>query len=168
MGGTTMKKKFTNFVVLMLVAVLLICNFTVSVNAYSVKKSTAKPYTDVTRKKVDAKTLEAVTYLKKHGAFKDVVKGKKFYPNKVITRQEFILILGNLYGDDKVPVTAEDVRFKKTSTNVEGHRLIKLTRALGNPVSWPVSRHTPRFTRALAAKMIYDFTQLDQHFLPRR
>ena len=160
-----MRNKFTNFVILLMTVVLMVGSVPVQCSALS-KKVTKAPYTDVTVKKVGADTYEAVQYLKQHGAFKGVITGKKFYPNKVITRQEFIIILGNIYGDDKIPVTAKDIRYKNTSTNVEGHRLIQLTSNLGQPMAWPVSRTTPRFTRALAAKMIYNFTQLDPAFAP--
>ena len=107
-------KKFTNFVVLMLAIVLIVGSVPVEASALSKKKASKAPYTDVTVKKVGKDTYGAVKYLKQHGAFKGVIKGKKFYPNKVITRQEFILMLANLYGDDVVPVTAADIRYKNT------------------------------------------------------
>lgn len=159
-----MRKRFITLAVLTLILTLVVG--LVPVTALS-KKVAKAPYKDVTTKKVGAYTVEAVSYLKTHGAFRGVIKGNRFYPNKVVTRQEFILMLANLYGDDIVPVTAADIRYKNTSTNVEGHRLVRLTKELGNPVSWPISRTTPKFTRKLAVEMIYNFTQLDEAFLPR-
>ena len=156
-------KRFVKFAILTICLVMLVGSVPVS----AVARPNKSPYSDVTVKKVGRETYDAVNYLKTYGAFRGIVKGKKFYPNKVVTRKEFILMLANLYGDDVVPVTAKDFRYTKTSTNVEGHRLIRLTKNLGNPVSWPVSKTTPRFTRALAARMIYQFIQLDKAFLPR-
>lgn len=122
----------------------------------SPKKATSSrkiKYKDLTVKKVGGKVYyKAIKDIQKHNGFKGIFTGKKFHPNKKITRGDFLIMLENLYGPDaprdkktRRPITAHYVQamlmevgrnrgvyFKKLPcdskkvTRAEACRLVKL------------------------------------------
>ena len=80
-----MKRLFS----IVLVLAILFCN------SLTVAAAT-NPYKDVTTKKVDRASYDAIVYVKKYNGFRGVVTSTKFYPNRYMTRRELVMILHNL------------------------------------------------------------------------
>ncbi|MBO4813094.1 hypothetical protein J5491_03010 [Candidatus Saccharibacteria bacterium] len=96
-------KMFKKFVVLMLVAALLLG---VSVPVFAAAK---QPYKDVIcNGTVNSVDYKAIIFLKKYGAYKGIVKGEFFYPDKPITGRIYFKIARRLFGKKNVPMTKAD------------------------------------------------------------
>ena len=107
-----MKKKR---IVAVLIAALMV--FVIPSAAFAA----SNPYSDVTKKSVGKDAYNAITYIKAHKGYVHVISGKKFSPKKKITRKEFLIMLGNFYGDSRVPVTMSDVRKQIKKSQLNGH-----------------------------------------------
>ena len=119
------KNVFKKFVVLLFVAVML---FSVSVPASA---ATKQPYKDVIlNSTVGSYDYHAIAFLKKYGAFKGIVKGKYFHPEKPATRKWYLKLAVRLFGKKNVPITkADKKKYNKHISNVrvakKGQEIIK-------------------------------------------
>lgn len=143
----TMKKILALFL-----AVLMLVSMTGSVQAAS-----GDPYKDVTKKAVGADAYKAIKALKGWGAYsKDfAIQKGKFQPTRKITRGEFLAMLGNLYGDDKVPVDMADVRKAGSTATAKWacKKMVQLADRLDVRLSW--SGDSTKMSRALASRYAY-------------
>lgn len=105
-------KMFKKFVALMFVVIIA---FSISVPAFAATKKKA-PYKDIILKyTVCNMEYRDICWLKKHHAFDGVIKGKYFYPNKYMTKKQFLKMCINIFGKKHVPVTKSDKKnYKKT------------------------------------------------------
>lgn len=129
--------------------------------------ASGNPYKDVTVKKVGKANYKAIVYVKEHKGYKDVISGKKFYPNKKITRWEFLTMLGNFYGDKKVPVSMKDIRNanKKVTSKWACNKMVEVAEyGFGMSISWEGGNNT--LTRASASRYLKIFADFDEAFKP--
>lgn len=116
-------------------------------------------YKDVTKKKVGIKNFNAVKYLKAHGAFSGVVKGKRFYPNKRITKKQYLRILRNCYGN-AAPKDAKASGYVTEKYALT--KLVQVAKNLGIRIRW--KGRANRLTRVEAARYIKIFIDFDPVF----
>lgn len=144
-----------------LIAMLIVITIPVSVFAAS------NPYSDVTKKSVGKDAYNAIVYVKAHKGYTDVVSGKKFHPKQKITRREFLTMLGNFYGDDKIPVSMTDVR-KGNKTITAKWACDKMCQVaeygFGMSIQWEGNNKT--LTRASASQYLRVFSEFDTAFRP--
>lgn len=143
----------------------------------------SSPYRDVTRETVEGSAYKAISYVKKHQGYKNVIRGKEFHPDQKITRAEFLQILGNFYGKKNIRVNLNDVikgqngitekyvinRLVKLAT---GHFKVAFGWAYGSGYGYGPGGQskpkTPKLTRAEAAELLYAFAKCDKKFRPRK
>lgn len=145
---------------------------------------TANPYGDVTVKKVGKTAWESIGFVKAKGGYNGIVgdgkykkvkiNGKtyykkvktKFQPWKKVTRGEFLKVLGNLYGADKVPVTYNDLA--KARSVVTGkyacQKMVEIAKRIGISITW--SGKAIKLNRASVANYISTFAHYDRAFMP--
>ena len=145
----------------LLMVVILVLALLVPVNSFGA----SRPYKDVTKDKVGDDALEAIIYVKQHWGYIDLVNnGAKFKPFKKMTRREFCVMLGNFYGDDKIPISMRgDVRKgnKIATERYVCHKMAKLARKLGaKDYKWNPSTNR-KLTRAFASQYLYVFATQD-------
>ena len=131
--------------------------------------ASGNPYKDVKKSTVGKDAYKAIVYVKAHGGYKDVISGKKFYPKKKITRREFLTMLGNFYGDDKIPVTMADVRNgnKTITASWACAKMVKVAEyGFGMDITWTGNK--TKLTRALASQYLQVFANFDSAFKPRK
>ena len=152
------KKILSVFLITMLLTMLSMTAFAAS-----------NPYKDVTKKSVGKNAYNAIVYVKAHKGYVDVISGKKFQPRKKITRREFLTMLGNFYGDEKVPVTMEDVRKANKTITAKWacNKMVKLAKnGFGMDITWTGDKTV--LTRALASQYLKVFADFDPAFKPRK
>lgn len=151
-----------NKVIPIFLSVILILCSTVGVFA-------ASPYKDVTKKSVGKNAYSAVTYIKAHHGYKHVVKGSKFNPNKKMTRREFLMVLGNLYGYRKVPVSLNDIRYANSAVT-EAYACKKMVglakKGFGMTITWNGGKK--KLSRALASQYVKSLIDFDKAFVPKK
>ena len=144
-----------------LAVVLVLCS-TVGVFA-------ASPYKDVTKKSVGKNAYTAVTYIKAHHGYNHVIKGSKFKPNKKMTRRDFLMVLGNLYGYSKVPVSLKDIRYANSAVT-EAYACEKMValaeKGFGMSITWDGGKK--KLSRALASQYIKSLIDFDEAFVPKK
>ena len=125
------------------------------------------PYKDVTKKKVDVQSYNAICYVKQHSGWRGISKKGKLRPNKFITRREFMVILYNFYGD-RVPATVLDVKSANTgiSSQFVCTKCVELSKILGYPIKWKGTNQ--RMTRKDVARYVKIFATYNAKFAPRR
>ncbi len=129
------------------------------------------PYKDVSKKKVGKDAYKAITYVYKHKGYSGIVskKAKKFNPRKKVTRREFLLMLANFYGDEKVPVDASDMlrMNKKATAKWACQKMVEVAKkGYGMTITWNGDNQV--LTRALASQYLYILAHFDSAFTPRR
>lgn len=147
---------------ILLAAVLIFCS-TAGVFAAS------NSYKDVSKKSVGKNAYGAITYIKAHNGYKHVVKGSKFNPTKKMTRREFLMILGNLYGYDKVPVTITDIRYANSAVTEKYacNKMVALAKkGFGMDIIWNGGKK--KLSRALASQYIKSLVDFDKAFEPKK
>ena len=151
-----MKKRIIGFVLMMILVTMF------STIAFAGSKN---PYKDVTRKKVDSQSITAISYIKRFDGWKGLIKKGKFYPNKVMTRREFLIVLHNLYGD-KVTVTIADLRGAndKITSKFVCDRMVALARRLNYPIKWNGTK--AKMKRKDVARYIYTFATFNSALKP--
>lgn len=129
-------------------------------------KGSKNPYKDVTRKKVDSQSYDAISYIKRFDGWRGLLKKGKFYPNKYMTRREFLIVLHNLYGD-KVTVTMADLREanSKITSKFVCDRMVTLSKALGYPIKWAGTK--AKMKRKDVARYIKIFATYNKAFTPK-
>lgn len=131
--------------------------------------ASSKPYKDVTKKAVGKDAYTAITYIKNHKGYVGFVKGNKFNPSKTITRRQFIIMLKNFYGADKVPVGIGDVinANVKVTPKWATAKMVGVAKKFGMDITWN-NNSTKKMSRALASQYLYVFASFDSAFKPRR
>lgn len=155
--------KRKRFITVLMIAVMMLTIF--PANAFAA----SNPYKDVSKKSVGKNAYNAIVYVKSHKGYTDVISGKKFYPRKKITRREFLVMLANFYGDDKVPVTMEDIRKANKSITAKWacNKMVKIAKdGFGVSITW--SGDSTTLTRALASQYLKIFADFDPAFKPRK
>lgn len=146
------------FVVVMLLALAPITVFA----------GTKNPYKDVTRKKVDAQSYKSIVYIKTtFNGWRALVKKGKLYPNKAMTRREFLLVLHEGWGD-KVTVTMDDVRHANdiVTSKFVCNRMVELARKLNYPIKW--NGNKTKLKRKDVARYIYIFATFNTALAPKK
>ena len=153
-----MKKRIIGFVLMM----ILVTTF--STIAFAGSKN---PYKDVTRKKVDAQSFTAISYIKRFDGWRGIAKKGKFYPNKTMTRREYLMVLHNLYGN-KITVTIADVRGAndKVTSKFVCDRMVALSKVLKYPIKWDGNK--TKLKRKDVARYIYTFATFNSAFVPKK
>ena len=146
------------FVVVLVLFVLMF-----STTAFARSKG---PFKDVTRKKVDAQSYDAIVYINNFGGWRGLTKKGKLYPNKAITRREFLMILHNLYGD-KIDISMQDVRYanSKITSKFACDRMVALSKKLGYPLRWDGNKS--KLKRKDAARYIKIFATFNKALTPK-
>lgn len=156
-------KKF----VTVILAAIMILTMTGSAHASA---ASSNPYPDVTKKAVGADAYKAIKALKGYGAFKSdfPLKKGKFQPTKKVTRGEFLAMLGNLYGDDKVPVDMTDVRKAGSTATAKWacKKMVQLADRLDVKLTW--SGDSAKMSRALASRYVYILCTFSKELKPRK
>ena len=149
------KKRFFLLLVLLLLAM--------PVTAFAAKN----PYKDVTRKKVDAQSFKAISYIKEYNGWRGIAKKGKLSPNKFMTRREFLIVLHNLYGD-KVTATMADVRSanSKITSKFVCDRMVALAKVLKYPIKWTGTK--AKLRRKDVARYIHVFATFNSAFKPKK
>lgn len=150
-----MKKRFG---LLLFIIVLL----TMSMTALA-----KNPYKDVTRKKVDAQSYDAIVYINNFGGWRGLTKKGKLYPNRAITRREFLIVLHNLYGN-KVTATMADVRSanSKITSKFACDRMVALSKVLGYSIRWDGNK--TKLKRKDVARYVKIFATFNKAFTPQK
>ena len=108
------------------------------------KKKEQKYFSDVDKSQTYKSQIE---WLAKKGAFKGIAKkGKKFQPEKVLTRKEVGMILDNLYGD-RIDITIKNPKAKATQKYVTT-MMTTVSDQLGYRVKWSGGAPKAQVTRA--------------------
>lgn len=125
------------------------------------------PYKDVTRKKVDAQSFKAISYIKEYNGWRGIAKKGKLSPNKFMTRREFLIVLHNLYGD-KVTATMADVRSanSKITSKFVCDRMVALAKVLKYPIKWTGTK--AKLRRKDVARYIHIFATFNSAFKPKK
>ena len=128
---------------------------------------TKNPYKDVTRKKVDAQSYKTIVYIKEHGGWRGIAKKNKLYPNKAVTRRDYLIILHNLYGD-KVTATMADLRGAndKVTSKFACDRMVVLAKKLNYPIKW--NGNKSKLKRKDVARYIYIFATFNSALAPKK
>ncbi|MBR2725521.1 hypothetical protein IKF28_03525 [Candidatus Saccharibacteria bacterium] len=124
----------------------------------------AAGYKDVNRENIDAKSIKSIKFIKKHGGFKGVFTGKKFYPNKKMTRRQYLLVLNNLY-PGKVKITMNDLRKanKPVTEKYVTSKMVKLAAdGYGMKITWKGGKK--KLSRASVCNYIRSFAKFDSAF----
>ena len=151
-------KKRIGFVVLMLILLTTFSTITFA--------GSKNPYKDVTKKKVDSQSFTAISYIKRFDGWRGIAKKGRLYPNKTMTRREFLIVLHNLYGD-KVTVTMADLRgaSDKITSKFACDRMVALAKVLKYPIKWTGTK--AKLKRKDAARYIYTFATFNSAFKPK-
>ena len=122
-----------------------------------------RPYKDVTTKKIDKKSIKSIRYIKKAGGYKGVIKGKKFYPNKKMTRRQYLMVLDNLY-PGKVTVTMNDLKKanKPVTEKYVTSKMVKVAKKFGMTITWKGGKK--KLSRASVSNYIVSFAKFDSAF----
>lgn len=114
-------------------------------------KTTSKNYySDV---KSGCKYKSQIDWLAKKGAYKSIAtKGKKFQPDKVLTRKELGKILTNLYGK-RIDITIKGPK-KQATQQYMVNMLAKVSKQLGYKVKLSCKKPKSKITRAVISKNI--------------
>ena len=150
-----------------LVSLLLVVVFVLTLTSAEVLAA-SDPYSDVTNRSVDNSSYNAIAYVKQHHGWDGgIIKKKKFYPNKYMTRREFMLALYNLYGD-KVPATVSDVIYANTvvTSAFVCSKCVALSSVLKYPIKW--SGNSSKMKRKDVARYLKIFATYNSAFKPRR
>ena len=155
-------KKVTRIISIALMVALML---PMSVSAKSL------PYKDCGKKKVGKNARQAITYVYKHKGYSGIVsrKAKRLKPFKKITRREFLMMLSNFYGDDKVPVDTSDIlkMNKKATAKWACQKMVGVAKkGYGMTITWEGNNQV--LTRALACQYLKIFADFDPAFKPRR
>ena len=118
-------------------------------------------YKDVTKKKVGSKAYSAIKYLKKHGAFSGVFKGKKFYPKKKITKKQYLKVPRNLYGKNAPKDSIKKAKGYVTEKYAL-KKLVEVAKNIGISITW--NGGSRKLTRAEIARYIKIFADFDPAF----
>lgn len=123
----------------------------------------SRPYKDVTTKTIDKASIKSIRYVKKAGGFKGVIKGKKFYPNKKMTRRQYLMVLDNLY-PGKVEVTMNDLKKanKSVTEKYVTSKMVKVAKNFGMTITWEGGKK--KLSRASVANYIKSFAEFDSAF----
>ncbi len=124
----------------------------------------AAGYKDVNRKTIDKRSINSIKTIRKAGGFKGAIKGKKFYPNKKMTRRQYLRILKNLY-PGKVTVTKNDRKKAKryVTEKYVTAKMIKIAKSYGISIAWNGSKKK-KLSRASVANYIVSFAEFDSAF----
>ena len=128
----------------------------------------SNPYKDVTKRSVDEGSYTAIVYVKRHHGWSGgIIKKKRFFPNKYMTRQEFMLALYNLYGE-KVPATVSDVIYANTvvTSAFVCSKCVALSSVLKYPIKW--SGNGMKMKRKDVARYLKIFATYNSAFKPRK
>lgn len=153
-----MMKKVSRIIVVLLVVTMML--------PMTVMAKAKNPYKDVTRKKVDALSYQAIVFVKDHGGWKGISRKGRLKPNKFITRRELVTILDNLY-PNRVPVTIDDFRSKRKVTSKEVCDLMVIVAAnLGYKIKW--TGNATKMRRKDLARYIRIFATYNPALMPIR
>ena len=121
-------------------------------------KTTSKNYySDV---KSGCKYKSQIEWLAKKGAYKSIAtKGKKFQPDKVLTRKELGTILTNLYGK-RIDITIKGPK-KPVTQQYLANMLAKVSKQLGHKVKLSCKKPNSNVTRAFASNNIVTMIKKD-------
>ena len=137
----------------LLVVALLVFTFILSATPsipVEAKTTSKNYYSDV---KSGCKYKSQIEWLAKKGAYKGVAtKGKKFQPDKVLTRKELGKILTNLYGE-RINITIKSPK-KQVTQQYMVDMLAKVSEQLGYKVELSCKKPKSKITRAVASKNI--------------
>ena len=149
-------EKTAKRILVLLISVVMVLGMTSTVFA-------AAGYKDVNKKTIDAKSIESIKKVKKAGGFKGVFEGKKFRPNKKMTRRQYLMVLDNLY-PGKVTVTMGDIKKanKPVTENYVTSKMVKVAENFGMTISWKGGKK--KLSRASVANYIVSFAEFDSAF----
>ena len=155
-----MKKRFIKVLVIAIVVALLPLN---------VFAASSRPYKDVTKKSVGKDAYTAIKYVKGHKGYVGLIKGKKFNPSKAITRREYVIMLRNFYGTNRVPVDIGDVigANVKATPKWATAKMVGVAKKYGMDITWN-NNSSKKMSRALASQYLYVFATFDSAFKPRK
>lgn len=158
-----MKKFFLLFVV----AFCLLLPTSAYAKAHKKPTKSLSLYKDVTTKKVDAESYEGISFVKKYGGWNKLTKSGKLYPNKHMTRRDFLICLHNLYGGI-VTATMEDLleANEKITSKFVCDRLASLSKSLGYQITW--SGYPTKMKRKDVARYIKIFATYNPKLMPRK
>ena len=143
------------FLAVLLVVVLVLGNVTAV--------SAAAGYKDVNRKTIDKHSIQSIKKIERAGGFKGVFRGKKFYPNKKMTRRQYLMVLDNLY-PGKVTVTMNDLKKanKPVTKTYVTRKMIGVAKNYGMTITWKGGKK--KLSRASVANYIISFAEFDPAF----
>lgn len=137
----------------LLVVALLVFTFILSATPsipVEAKTTSKNYYSDV---KSGCKYKSQIEWLAKKGAYKGIAtKGKKFQPEKVLTRKELGKILTNLYGK-RINITIKSPK-KQVTQQYMVDMLAKVSEQLGYKVELSCEKPKSKITRAVASNNI--------------
>lgn len=142
------KKCFRKLLIGVLVGVLVLGCFSGIAQAKTTTKTVI--FKDVTTK---TEYQASIKYLYNNGAYVGIAeKGKKFKPNAVMTKREFVKSLRNLYGS-KISIKTPAKNAKLTQQYATS-TLYSVSKQLGYKVRWSGGAPKATVTRAKAAYFV--------------
>ncbi len=134
----------------------------------SAKTTSSNPYSDVSKATVGKTALESIEYIKNHGGYRWLTS-KKFKPSKSMTRREFVMTLGDLYGADVVPLGYNDIKNANAAVTDKWAKakMVDVADKLGVELIWG-NRTKKKLSRASAANWIYTFCTYDEALAPKQ
>ncbi|MBR3052232.1 hypothetical protein IKG60_01250 [Candidatus Saccharibacteria bacterium] len=128
----------------------------------------AATYSDVTPSKLGTKNYDAIMYIESFKGWKGLAKNGKLYPNKYITRQQFLQVLYNLYRK-KVPADIFDVvhgNYIVTEYYLT-QKCVELAKALKHNISWAGDKKK-KMMRKDVARLLEIFCKHNSKFVPKK
>lgn len=126
------------------------------------KKKEQRYFSDVEKSYAYRAEIE---WLAKKGAYKGIAKkGKKFQPEKILTRKEVGMILDNLYGD-RIDITIKGPKKKATQKYVT-QLLTEVSDQLGYRVEWSGGAPKAQVTRAKFSYYLRSMIKYDEKLNP--
>ena len=158
-----MKKKMNRIFVMLLVVITIMA----ALPATTFAKGAKGPYKDVTLRTVDKQSYKAIVYVKGYGGWRGLIKKGKFYPNRYITRREYLTVLHNLYGN-RVTATIVDIVYanSKITSDFACKRLAAMSKGLGYTITW--DGYQTKMKRKDVARYIYAFANFNKKLAPRK
>lgn len=161
--------KRTKKVVFMLLVVCLIALMPTVAFAKpkKAKSKASKIYKDVSTKRIDAKSYEAIGYVKQHGGWAGLIRKGKFYPNRYMTRRDFLVTLHNLYGG-RVYANIEDIVLSGqiVTSDFVCQRMVAMSEGLGYKITW--QGNGDKMRRKDVARYIKIFATFHPKLAPRK
>lgn len=158
-------KKMRRF--LLLVVICLVAMVPMVAFAKPKSNKAGRIYKDVTARTVDAKSLEGIAFVKGYNGWEGLIRKGRFFPNKFMTRREFLTVLHKLYGG-YVTADINDVlnANEMVTSDYCCQKMVAMSENLGYKITW--SGANAKMRRKDVARYIKIFATYNGALMPRK